>query len=80
MVQQPKYEKHDEPTHPPPLSFRDGHVPGMAVMFFPATLDGTLDPMLLHAAEPAVDTKWVSQIWIRQGDYHGSPTARIPRI
>lgn len=54
--------------------------PGMAVVFFPATLDGTLDSRLLHAAEPAVDTKWVSQIWIRQGPYSGTPTARIPRI
>ena len=60
-------------------SLRDGRA-GMAVVFFPATLDGTLDPMLLHAAEPAIDTKWVSQIWIRQGAYHGTPTARIPRI
>lgn len=53
---------------------------GMAVVFFPAALDGTLDPLLLHAAEPAVDTKWVSQIWIRQSTYNGAPTARIPRI
>ncbi|CAM9687305.1 unnamed protein product [Ectocarpus fasciculatus] len=53
---------------------------GMAVVFFPATLDGALDSRLLHAAEPAIDTKWVSQIWIRQGAYHGTPTARIPAI
>lgn len=55
-------------------------VSGMAVVFFPATLDGALDARLLHAAEPAVDTKWVSQIWIRQGPYNGTPTARIPAI
>lgn len=52
----------------------------MAVVFFPATVGGVLDSRLLHAAEPAVDTKWVSQIWIRQGAYHGTPTARIPTI
>eukprot|EP00903_Cladosiphon_okamuranus_P015949 g14732.t1 len=53
---------------------------GMAVVFFPATLEGILDSRLLHAAEPAIDTKWVSQIWIRQGPYSGTPTARIPAI
>eukprot|EP00752_Nemacystus_decipiens_P012665 g11219.t1 len=53
---------------------------GMAVVFFPATLNGALDSRLLHAAEPAIDTKWVSQIWIRQGPYNGTPTARIPAI
>jgi prolyl 4-hydroxylase len=41
---------------------------GMALIFFPATVDGTLDPRVLHAALPAVDTKFVSQIWIRQGN------------
>ena len=33
---------------------------------------GTLDEQYLHAAEPAVDPKWVSQIWIRQADYNGA--------
>jgi prolyl 4-hydroxylase len=41
---------------------------GMALIFFPATLDGTLDPRVLHAALPAIDTKYVSQIWIRQSN------------
>lgn len=35
---------------------------GMAVVFFPATLDGMLDDAALHAAEPAIDVKWVSQV------------------
>ena len=39
---------------------------GRAVVFFPGRLDGTLDPQLYHEARPAVDTKWVSQIWVRQ--------------
>eukprot|EP00536_Pseudo-nitzschia_multiseries_P001058 jgi/Psemu1/294264/fgenesh1_pm.13_\ len=41
---------------------------GTALVFFPATVDGHLDPRALHAALPAVDTKFVSQIWIRQGN------------
>ena len=41
---------------------------GSALVFFPATVDGHLDPRTLHAALPAVDTKFVSQIWVRQGN------------
>jgi len=43
-------------------------VRGTALVFFPATVDGHLDPRALHAALPAVDTKFVSQIWIRQSN------------
>jgi prolyl 4-hydroxylase len=43
-------------------------VRGQALIFFPATIDGHLDPRTLHAALPAIDTKFVSQIWIRQGN------------
>mmetsp|Transcript_30808 Transcript_30808/g.50884 ORF Transcript_30808/g.50884 Transcript_30808/m.50884 type:complete len:394 (+) Transcript_30808:28-1209(+) len=52
---------------------------GMAVVFFPATVDGLLDKMALHAALPAIDTKYVSQVWIRQGEYHGQPSKRLPQ-
>jgi hypothetical protein len=31
-------------------------------VFFPATLQGKLDENALHAAEPALDEKWVSQV------------------
>ena len=41
---------------------------GRALVFFPSTVDGHLDPRALHAALPAIDTKYVSQIWIRQGN------------
>jgi prolyl 4-hydroxylase len=41
---------------------------GAALVFFPATIDGYLDQMALHAALPAIDTKYVSQVWIRQGN------------
>jgi prolyl 4-hydroxylase len=39
---------------------------GSALVFFPAYSDGKLDTRMLHCAKPAIDTKWVSQIWIRQ--------------
>ncbi|KAL9186169.1 hypothetical protein ACHAXT_005407 [Thalassiosira profunda] len=50
---------------------------GMALVFFPSTLDGLLDRMALHAALPAVDIKYVSQVWIRQGNYEGRPSKRL---
>lgn len=39
---------------------------GTALLFFPAFADGRLDARALHSAEPAVSTKWVSQVWVRQ--------------
>jgi hypothetical protein len=42
---------------------------GTAIIFFPCTVDGKMDPYTLHSAEDAIDEKWVSQIWIRQGIY-----------
>jgi len=50
---------------------------GSALVFFPSTVDGYLDKMALHAALPAVDTKYVSQVWIRQHDYSGLPSKRL---
>ena len=50
---------------------------GTAVVFFPATVDGYLDKRALHAALPAIDTKYVSQVWIRQGSYTGAPSKRL---
>jgi len=50
---------------------------GTALIFFPATIDGYLDQRALHCAKPAIDTKYVSQVWIRQGDYSGIPSKRI---
>lgn len=50
---------------------------GMALVFFPATVDGLLDKNALHAAKPAVDVKYVSQVWIRQGNYEGFPSKRM---
>ena len=52
---------------------------GMALIFFPATVDGFLDKMALHAALPAIDTKFVSQVWIRQSTYNGQPSKRLPQ-
>ena len=39
---------------------------GKALIFFPGFMNGELDTDALHAGMPAVDTKWVSQVWIRQ--------------
>ena len=39
---------------------------GTALLFFPAFADGRLDARALHSADPAVATKWVSQVWVRQ--------------
>ena len=39
---------------------------GNALIFFPGFMNGELDTEVLHAGMPAVDTKWVSQVWIRQ--------------
>lgn len=50
---------------------------GTAVVFFPATVDGLLDKMVLHAALPAIETKYVSQVWIRQSEYVGHPSKRL---
>ena len=41
-------------------------VKGQALVFFPGFLNGELDTEALHSGQPAVDTKWVSQVWIRQ--------------
>mmetsp|Transcript_52288 Transcript_52288/g.77430 ORF Transcript_52288/g.77430 Transcript_52288/m.77430 type:complete len:162 (+) Transcript_52288:254-739(+) len=64
-------------THFPSLNLRIKPKRGMALVFFPASIDGWLDRMALHAAEPAVDVKYVSQMWIRQWDYAGQPSKRI---
>ena len=51
---------------------------GSALVFFPCTLDAQLDPLALHAAEPitaANETKYVAQIWIRQGVFCAPPPA-----
>jgi len=53
---------------------------GMALVFFPATLQGVLDRQALHAALPAVDTKYVNQIWIRQNSYFGQASKRLAQI
>ena len=65
-------------TRFPALNLDVQPVRGMALVFFPATIDGMLDQMALHAAMPAVDTKFVSQVWIRQGSYNGQPSKRLP--
>lgn len=49
----------------PMLGFEVSPRKGRALVFFPGMLDGRLDGQLLHEAKPAVDRKWVSQVWVR---------------
>jgi prolyl 4-hydroxylase len=42
---------------------------GSAAIFFPAKMNGTIEDRFLHTAEDASDTKWVSQIWLRNKKY-----------
>jgi prolyl 4-hydroxylase len=46
---------------------------GTALVFFPSTADGEFDVQTMHAALPAVDTKYVSQIWVRENIFTGNP-------
>lgn len=55
-------------TEFPAMNLKVSPRKGTALVFFPATVDGYLDKMALHAALPAIDTKYVSQVWIRQGN------------
>lgn len=52
---------------------------GSALIFFPGFMNGELDTDALHAGMPAVDTKWVSQVWLRQSFREdGQPSAVVP--
>lgn len=52
---------------------------GTALIFFPGFMNGELDTDALHAGMPAVDTKWVSQVWIRQSFREdGQPSSPVP--
>lgn len=54
-------------------------VKGRALIFFPGFMDGELDTDALHAGMPAIDTKWVSQVWIRQSFREdGQPSMPVP--
>jgi len=50
-----------------------------ALVFFPGFMNGELDTDALHAGMPAVDTKWVSQVWIRKEFREdGQPSSPVP--
>jgi prolyl 4-hydroxylase len=52
---------------------------GRALIFFPGFMNGELDTDALHAGMPAVDTKWVSQVWIRKAFREdGQPSSPVP--
>jgi len=52
---------------------------GTALVFFPGFMNGELDTDALHAGMPAIDTKWVSQVWLRQSFREdGQPSSPVP--
>lgn len=59
------------------LNFKVKPRKGSALVFFPCALDGTPDERTEHAALPAVATKYVSQIWVRQTEYKAIPGKRL---
>lgn len=42
---------------------------GSALLFFPAFADGRADDRTLHKGEVAMDTKWITQMWVHQRPY-----------
>lgn len=60
----------------PKLGLRSQPKQGSALIFFPAAVNGEVDYQALHTAEDAEDTKWVSQIWIRQN----TRTPHVPSV
>eukprot|EP00435_Cladocopium_sp_Y103_P060091 s330_g21.t2 len=47
---------------------------GQGLLFFPAFRDGHPDERTMHSAEPALDEKWVAQVWLGQRiQYHRLP-------
>jgi prolyl 4-hydroxylase len=69
-------------THFPNLNLKVQPKQGMALVFFPSTVDGLLDRQALHAALPPRNnaTKYVSQVWVRQAEYKGDPSKRLNPI
>jgi len=44
-------------------------VKGKALLFFPCFSDGRSDDRTMHCGQIATETKWIAQIWLRQGNY-----------
>jgi prolyl 4-hydroxylase len=48
---------------------------GKSLIFFPSSVDGAADPLLLHEAKPVAESdgeKWVMQVWVRQRSWLGA--------
>jgi hypothetical protein len=68
-------------THFPHMNLKIPPTKGTALVFFPSTVDGEMDVQALHAALPAVDTKYVSQVWVRERTYFtGNPRITPKRL
>jgi prolyl 4-hydroxylase len=53
-------------THFPYMNLEISPTKGTALVIFPSIVDGEMDVQALHAALPAVDTKYISQVWVRE--------------
>jgi prolyl 4-hydroxylase len=60
-------------THFPYVDLKIRPTKGTALVFFPSTANGEFDVQTMHAALPAVDTKYVSQVWVRERTFTGNP-------
>jgi prolyl 4-hydroxylase len=60
-------------THFPYMDLKIRPTKGTALVFFPSAANGEFDVQTFHAALPAVDTKYVSQIWVRESTFTGNP-------
>ena len=58
-------------TRFPQLDYACAPKKGRCLLFLPGMTDGRRDERLSHAALPAVDEKWVAQLWVRM---HEDPT------
>ena len=56
-------------TYFPKLDLRVRPELGKALVFFPCSLDGTLDTQALHTAENATDETWVCRVWVREHEF-----------
>lgn len=48
---------------------------GRALIFFPSFLNDKVDELTLHSGNPAIDTKYICQIWIRKKKYYSTVPA-----
>ncbi len=62
-------------THFPNVDITVPAVQGNAVLFFNTKLDGSVEPLSMHASLPIISgEKWAATKWIRENEYCSPPT------